>query len=783
MRQLFYTPGGSLTVRDVPPPTLTDGAVLVANVCSVISTGTERDTVRLGTESLWRKALRRPQLVGQFIEKTRREGLGTALGKVREKTAELKPLGYACAGRILSVGRRVTDLAPGQSVACAGADYAHHAEIVAVPCNLVAPIPPGVDFEAAAFTTLGAIAMQGLRRAELAFGETVVVLGLGLLGLLAVQIARAAGYRVVGVDIDDERIALARQLGAGAALNSTTQDIPAQLHAMTDGFGADAVVIYAATPSSEPVNMAFDLCRQRGRVVAVGAFGMDLDRERMYRKELDFVMSTSYGPGRYDSLYEEQGVDYPIGHVRWTENRNMQAFLQLLASNQVDVRPMVSRRFPIERAPEAYALLEGEGADVDHTSADNAIPIAHRAPETTPLESDARPLALVLTYEPVSEPLPTDVKQPTTRVQIPVPDNQPIGVAIVGAGSFVRSVHLPALRDQSPDYRIAAIVTAHGEKAAAIARQYDAPLATTDYRQALAAPGTHLALIGTRHHLHAPMVLDALAAGLPVLCEKPLCLTPDQLEEIRAAVVETGLPVWVGFNRRYSPLSIVLKQALHDPEHTHATVADAGEAAPPHGARPALITYRVNAGFLPADHWTQVPDVGGGRLVGEGCHFFDFFHFLLDRPGAPVTPVDVSASLIPPGEGAAARDNFIVTTRFDDGSVASLIYTALGHPALAKERIEVHTAGVSLILDDFVLLQAHGAALHSQTAPFRWRALPGASRGNSIRLRKQDKGIAQQWREIARALRGHPSQAIPFDAVHRAMTLTFRAEAALRGEL
>ncbi len=779
LRQLFYTPGGSLAVRDVPPPALTDGAVLVANACSVISTGTERDVVRLGTESLWRKALRRPQLVAQFIDKARREGLGAALGKVREKTAELKPLGYACAGRVLSVGRGVADLAPGQNVACAGANHAHHAEIVAVPCNLVAPVPPGVDFEAAAFTTLGAIAMQGLRRAELAFGETVVVLGLGLLGLLAVQIGRAAGYRVVGVDIDDQRVALARQLGAHAALNSTTQDVPAQINALTDGFGADAVVIYAATPSSEPVNLAFDVCRQRGRVVAVGAFGMDLDRERMYRKELDFVMSTSYGPGRYDALYEEQGVDYPIGHVRWTENRNMQAFLQLLASNQVDVGPMISQRFPIERAPEAYALLEGEEVSA-HASADATLP-----------QSDARPLALVLTYkEPASEPPPTDVERAATKVRPPISENQPIGVAIVGAGSFVRSAHLPALRDQSPDYRIAAIVTAHGEKATAIAQQYDAPLATTDYRQALTTPGVQLVLVGTRHHLHAPMVLDALAAGLPVLCEKPLCLTPDELDDIHTAVVETGLPVWVGFNRRYSPLSVALKRALDD---LHPAIEGSG-VPHPGGARPVLITYRVNAGFLPADHWTQDPDVGGGRLVGEGCHFFDFFHFLLDRPGAPVTPVAVNASLIPPGEGAVARDNFVVTTRFDDGSVASLVYTALGHPDLPKERVEVHAAGASLILDDFVSLQGHGVTLHSQTAPFRWRALPaqtapfrwralpGASRGNRMHLKQQDKGVAQQWREIARALCGQPNQAIPFDAVHRAMALTFRAEAALRGE-
>jgi len=712
---------------------LAAGSVLVANVCSVISTGTERDAVRLGTERLWRKALRRPQLVRQFIDKTRREGLAASVGKVREKKAELKPLGYSCAGCVIAVGRAVADLAPGQSVACAGAGHAHHAEIVTVPRNLVTSIPAGVDSEAAAFTTLGAIAMQGLRRAELDFGETVVVLGLGLLGLLAVQIARAAGYQVVGLDVDRERVALARELGAEAAFNSATDDVLAQIEALTGGLGADAVVIYAATSSSEPVNLAFDLCRQRGRVVAVGAFGMELDRERMYRKELDFVMSTSYGPGRYDSVYEEEGVDYPIGHVRWTENRNMQAFLALLASGQVDVRPLISGRFSIERAPEAYALLQG----------------------------DARPLALLLTYQPTSQPpalARSETGQsrldqhPASSIQHPVSSDQPVGVAVIGAGGFVRSRHLPALQAQSADYRIAAVVTAHGEKATAVARQYDAPLVTTDHREALVAPGVHLALIGTRHHFHASMVLDALAAGLPVFCEKPLCLTPDELEEIRAAVAETGLPVWVGFNRRYSPLAVTLKQVLDDLR------------------RPVLVTYRVNAGFLPADHWTQDPTVGGGRPVGEGCHFFDFFHFLLDRPGAPVTPVEVSTSVIPPGSGVVARDNFVVSVRFDDGSVASLVYTALGHPDLPKERVEMHVAGVSLVLDDFISLTGYGVTP------------PGASRGNTMRLKRQDKGIAQQWQEIARALRGKPNRAISFDAVCRAMELAFRAEATLRGE-
>jgi predicted dehydrogenase/threonine dehydrogenase-like Zn-dependent dehydrogenase len=619
----------------------------------------------------------------------------------------------------------VGDLVPGQDVACAGAGYAHHAEVVAVPRNLVAPLPAGVELEQAAFATLGAIAMQGLRRAEVQFGETVVVLGLGLLGLLAVQIARAAGYGVIGLDIDERRVALARELGADEAFDSSLEDMPAHVLALTNGMGADAVVIFAATSSSDPVNLAFDLCRQRGRVVAVGAFGMELDRERMYRKELDFVMSTSYGPGRYDPLYEVEGVDYPVGQVRWTENRNMQAFLRLLAAGQVDVGPLISARYPIERAIEAYAMLE----------------------------SDARPLALLLEYPPVVESLFTSRSPPAqgSASWQPLPADQRIGVAVIGAGSFARGAHLPALRAQSDDYHIAAVVTAHGDTAAAAAQQYGHPIITTDHREVLGLPGVHLALIGTRHHLHAPMVLDALAAGLPVFCEKPLCLTWEELEEISAAVAASCLPVWVGFNRRYSPLAAKLKRTL--------------DGLP----RPALITYHVNAGPLAADHWLRDAAIGGGRPVGEGCHFLDFFHYLLDRPGAPATPVRISAQTMPAGEGSMAGDNWMAAVRFDDGSLATLIYSALGHADVPKERVEVHAAGASLVLDDFCSLVGHGVTVVD------------GGRGNKVRLSRQDKGLSGQWKEIARAMRGQPSQAIAFDAVRRSMALTFHVEEALRG--
>jgi len=717
-------------VEEVPPPHCPPKCILVANAYSVISTGTERSAVRAGTETLVQKALRRPDLVRRVVQKIRTDGVRATLDLIRDRYDEPRPSGYSSAGTVVSVGNQILDISPGQKVACAGAGYANHAEVIAVPRNLAVPIPAGLDLEAASFSTLGAIAIQGLRRSNCQFGETCVILGLGLLGLLAVQIGRAAGYRIIGLDIDDRRIALAEELGADAAFNSSKVDVRARILSLTQGLGADAVVIYAASPTSDPVNLAFDLCRQKGRVVGVGAFGMALDRDRMYRKELDFVMSTSYGPGRYDPHYEEESVDYPVGYVRWTENRNMQAFLHLLETGQVTVEPLISGRYPIEQATEAYGQLQGT----------------------------ARPLAMLITYPDAtrsakaSTALPAADRSPAKRY--PLAPGQSIGVGIVGAGGFVKGVHLPTLHAQSSKYHISAVATAHGERATTLARKYGADLATTDSGQVMISPDVDLVLIGTRHNLHAHLVLKALASGKAVFSEKPLCLNPEELEEIRDAVNESGLPVWVGFNRRYSPLARALKKTV--------------DALP----RPCLISYHVNAGFLPADHWTQDPAVGGGRLVGECCHFFDFFYFLLDRPGTPATPTRVSASMIPPnGDNVVARDNLIVTVQFDEGSIASLTYTALGHSDLPKERVEIHGAGASVVLDNYVSLEGYGIEI------------PEATKGNRIQLAQPNKGITEQWQQIANAMHGEQDHAIPFEETYRAMALTFQAEAALRGDI
>jgi len=699
MQQVFLK-NGQIAVEDVPAPTPGEKEVLVANAFSLISSGTEGAAVKSGAGGLLQKALHRPDLVAKVWQKVREEGIRRTWERVREKAGQPQPLGYSTAGYVLATGRLVTDIAPGEPVACAGAQCAHHAEIVAVPRNLVAKVPAGVDLQGAAFATLGAIALQGLRRAEPQLGETVVILGLGLLGLLAVQLARAGGCRVVGIDVDRERVELAARLGAELALHAPTCDAVREVLAFTNGFGADAVVIYAATPSSDPVNLAFDLCRQRGRVVGVGAFGLDLDRERMYRKELDFRMSTSYGPGRYDPVYEEEGVDYPVGYVRWTENRNLQEFLRLLSCGRMQVKPLITATFPVERAPEAYGLLQG----------------------------DKKPLGVLLAYPAREGTLPDrDGIRAAARVNLrprPAPAAGRLRVAVVGAGSFTREVHLPNLAALRDLYQIRAVVTAHGENAKSLAEKYGAVYAATDYRQVLADPEVDLVLIGTRHNLHYPMVMEALAAGKPVFVEKPLCLSREELEEIKRKIEETGLPVFVGFNRRHSPLARKLKEEL--------------ARLPP----PYLIHYRVNAGFLPADHWTQDPAVGGGRLIGEGCHFFDFFNFLVEREAVAVTaralPVD--------GGQVVAQDNFTATVAFADGSQATLLYTALGHTEMEKERVEVFAGGKSFVLEDYRRLTLYGAP-HTGG----WKRVRGQT--YILELLAQDKGWREELRALAAALR------------------------------
>ena len=734
MKQVLMLEGKTV-VQEVPAPVAEPGRVLVRTSHSVLSAGTERGALDASAgPSLLRDATD-PGKIRRAIDVLRSEGPSGVLSRIRGREGAPLAPGYAAAGIVEAVGRGVADLPPGTRVACAGAGYASHAEWIAVPRNLVVPVPQGLAMDEAAFATLGAIALQGVRRSGIRIGETAVVVGLGLIGCIGAQILRAAGARVVGFDTDPERAARARTLGL-EAFDPAARDPRDEVPRVTSGLLADAVLVYAASAGSEVTNLAMRLCRRKGTVVLIGAVGMDLDRSLMYEKELDLLISTSYGPGRYDPSYEEKGIDYPPAYVRWTENRNMAAFLELVRDGRVGIRPLIDRVYPIERASDAYDAIMVESGE-------------------------ERPLGVVLTYDsgtvpsasaararggsPDVAPIPVG-QEAAGRSGVssfdPMPDSKrAIGVAICGAGSFVKGVHLPALR-RLRGFELRSVVTATPLNARETARRFGIPSAATDLDAILADPTVDLVLIGTRHHLHAAQASAALRAGKHVLVEKPLCLDEADLDPLIEEAARARRMLAVGFNRRYSPFAIRIREIL-------ARLSG-----------PMLAVYRVNAGPLPAGHWLQDPEEGGGRIVGECCHFVDLLlHLLgedLDSIGAAAVPSD--------GSMVVRSDSFSAQMEFSGGSRATLIYTGLGDPSLPKERLEIFRGGTALVLDDFRRLEVFGRT------------------GGSLDPGGQDKGITAQWEAIGRALRGDSTGLIAPSAIGAAMRATFRLDRAVRGE-
>jgi polar amino acid transport system substrate-binding protein len=696
-------------VGEVPLPALQRGRVLVRTVASLISAGTERAAVELVSKGLMQEARQRPDLVKAVIGKVKSEGVFKTFSAVRDKLEASQALGYSAAGIVIDVADDVTEFQLRDRVACAGVGFASHAEVLSVPKNLCVRLPGSVSFEAGAFGTLGAIALQGVRLAEPTLGESIVVIGLGLVGQLTVQLLKANGCRVFGLDLDPARVQLALELGADAAELSNETTAKA-IEDWTRGRGADAVLITAASDSNAPVELAAKVSRLKGRVVVVGMTGLDIPRQPFFSRELKLTISMSYGPGRYDSNYEDKGHDYPLPYVRWTEKRNIESFLELVAEKRVNVDRLTSHRFQIDDAERAYQLISG---DVNEPY-----------------------LGVVLNYDPEREV--------TRRVQLkPTPpvrrSEKSISLGVIGAGGYVPAMLLPHFKSEGVEFR--SIATASGVSAHDVGKRFGFAYAVSSANEVLDDSEVNLLVVGTRHNLHAELAQGALERNKHVFVEKPLALDDEQLDRVlHAAENSTGL-LMVGFNRRFSPLARRAKEFFHDLN------------------TPLSILYRVNAGRIPKEHWTQDKDEGGGRIVGEVCHFIDFMQFLIGAPPVTVFAEAFSAQ----SDQTVDADSVFITIRFADGSNGSVAYLSEGDKGLAKERVEIFGGASSFVLDDF-----------------RRASLYRGGRIDEIVLKAQDKGQKDQVQAVCASVLQGTAAPISLEDIVTTTRATFRVLDSLR---
>lgn len=707
MKQLIQNiKNGKTTIEDVPAPTPRDGQALVKVSASLVSAGTERMVVEFAEKSLVGKARSRPDLVKQVLDKAKREGITPTLQAAFNRLDQPMALGYSSAGTIVALGKNMQGFKVGQRVACAGANYAVHAEYNLVPKNLLTPLPKNVDFESAAFTTLGAIALHGFRLAQTQIGENVAVIGLGLLGLLTLQIADAAGCNVLGIDLDPKRVKLASSLGLQAV---TRPEAEASASALSLNRGFDAVIICADTSSNDPIQLAGVISKDKGRVVATGAVGLNIPRKIYYEKEISFINSRSYGPGRYDSNYEENGNDYPFGYVRWTEGRNFQAVVDLMASGKLKVQPLISHRFPIEKGVQAYEVITGKKKESF--------------------------LGVLLKY--------SDSEKAETKIAFASPTRRPTSIVklgVLGAGLYANFTLLPIIKNNK-DYELIGIASAGGFHAQDSGKKFGFHYATSADDEIINDKNINTVAILTRHDSHADLIIKALKAGKNVFVEKPLALNSEQLSVVSKQLLTTdNCLLLTGFNRRFSPHAQSLKSQilnLREPKYLH---------------------YRVNAGYITSYHWTQDPAIGGGRIIGEACHFIDLITYLV---GA--TPISVNAVALP-NNGKYSDDNVSMTFTFPDGSIGVIDYLANGDKSLPKERLEVFCEGMVAVLDDYVSLTV---------------TKDGKKKEEKM---TQDKGWRNEMSAFAKAIKEGGEPPIPYEHLIAVTKASFAAVESVRSK-
>lgn len=703
---------GELGIFEVPPPVCHDNGILIATAVSLISPGTERMIVDFANKSLVGKAKSQPELVKQVINKMKHEGIKNTIAKVMAKLDTPIPLGYSCAGKVIEVGATVSGISIGDRVACGGAGYANHSEIDYIPKNLFVRIPGNVEDVEAAFVTVGAIALQGVRQAEPAIGEKVAVIGLGLIGQLTVQILKANGCKVLGVDPQEGRLKLAKELGADMVCRGGDEIIQTALQ-FSSGYGVDSIIITASTDSDQPVIDAGEIARHRGRVVVVGMVGMDIPRNLYYKKELELKLSMAYGAGRYDPVYEEHGIDYPYAYVRWTEQRNFEAFLELVAGGKVTPKRLITHRFDFEESLKAYEMLRGK------------------------IKEDY--LGIILSYK-------AGTGNETDRI-IKLSDKtakaDAVHIGMIGAGNFARSLILPTL-NKLKGFEPIGICTATGVSAHAAGKKFGFKYITTDSDEIFGRPEINAIIITTRHNTHAEYVIKALKAGKHVFVEKPLCIKETELEEIKdlySSLAARHSPpplLMVGFNRRFAPLIVRMKEIVKD--------------------MPMAVTYRVNAGIISRDAWMQDMEVGGGRIIGEVCHFVDACSFLTGSE-----PVSVYASCVRKDDKSMPdEDNASILIKYRNGSTATVNYLSYGSRQVPKEYIELFSNDITIQMNDFRELLVYKG-----------------NKTEKVRNANQDKGFVNELTAFRNAINNGIAP-VPFEAYYNTTKTTFKILDSLR---